>query len=171
MKKTLIERIEVGSGGAASITFSSIPQTYDGLYLLVSDRSNRAATNDALIMKLNGTASTGVRVYGSGTSATSTANPDPLNDAATATANTFSNIQFHIPNYASTTTYKSWSADGVEENNATSAYQSFTAGLYASNSAVTSIVLEVETGTGFLQYSSATLYGVTAGSDGTTTVS
>ena len=35
MKKTLIERIEVGSGGQASITFSAIPGTYTDLFLVL----------------------------------------------------------------------------------------------------------------------------------------
>lgn len=168
---TVIAHTEVGSGGATTITFNSIAGTYTDLVLLVSDRGNRAATNDALIMKLNGSTSTGRRLFGNGSVVTSTANPDPLNNSSTSTANTFSNIQFYIPNYASSTQNKSWSADGVQENNASSAHQSITAGLYASNTAVTSIELSCETGTGFLQYSSATLYGITKGSSGGVTVS
>jgi hypothetical protein len=166
---TLIEHIELDSD--TTPTFSSIPQDYTDLLLLVSDRSDRAATNDAIIMKLNGTTSTGRRLFGSGTTVTSTASPDPLDAANTDASGIYSNIQFYIANYASTTQYKSWSADGVEESNATGAYQSITAGLYSSNSAVTSITLEPETGTNFKAGSSFTLLGITAGSDGTTTVS
>jgi hypothetical protein len=168
---TVIAHTEVGSGGASSIEFSSIPSTYTDLVLFVADRSNRSATNDAVIMKLNNTTSTGRRLYGSGSTVTSTANPDPLDVANTATSNTFSNISFYIPNYSNTTTNKPWFADGTQENNATSAYQSITAGLYASTSAVSTITLTVETGTGFVQYSSATLYGITKGSSGGVTVS
>lgn len=164
MKKTLLERVEVGSGGAASITFTSIDQSYDALVVLVSDRSNRAAVNDAVILKLNGTTSTGRRMYGSGSSITATSAPDPISAANTSTANAFSNIQFVISNYSSTTKYKPWLADGAHETNATLAYATLATGVYSSNSAVTSITLTPETGTGFLQYSSAALYGVTFGS-------
>lgn len=171
MSGWVVIRHEELSSNQASIVFSSIPQTYTDLILMVSDRSNRAATNDALIMKLNGSTSTGRRVYGSGSTVTSTANPDPLNASNTDASGIYSNIQFYIPNYASTTTQKSWLADGVEESNATSAYQSITTGLYSSNSAITSIELTCETGTGFIQYSSATLYGITKGTSGGVTVS
>lgn len=172
MKKTLIQRVEVTEpAGRAAIEFTVIPQTYTDLYLVVSDRSNRAATNDALILKLNGTTSTGNRLYGSGSGTTPTANPDPLNASNTDASGIFSNIEFYIPNYTSTTEYKTWIANGVEESNATSAYQAITSGLYSSNSAVSSITLNVETGSGFVQYSSASLYGITAGNDGITTVS
>jgi hypothetical protein len=166
---TVIGHVELTSSN--TITFSSIPQTYTDLVLLVSDRSDRAASNDALILKLNGSTSTGRRLYGSGSTVTSTANPDPLDSADTSTANSFSNIIFYIANYASTTTNKSWFADGVQENNATSAHQSITAGLYASNSAVTSLSVQPETGTNLKQYSSATLYGILKGSSGGVTVS
>jgi len=171
MKKTYINRIDVGSGGAASVSFTSIPQGYDGLYILVSDRSNRAATNDALIMKLNGTTSTGKRIYGSGSSASSTSNPDPLNGADNDESGLFSNIQFTIPRYASTDQYKSWSSEGVETTDGAAAYQSVTSGFYQSNNAVSSIEFTVETGTGFIEGSSFTIYGYIAGSDETTTVS
>jgi hypothetical protein len=167
---TVISHIRLNS--ANTITFNSIPQTYTDLILLVSDRSDRAATNDALIIRLNNTTSTGRRLYGSGSTTTSTANPDPLNASDTATANTFSNIMFYIPNYSSTTINKTWYADGVQENNSsTNAYQSITGGLYASNSPVTSINLAPETGTNLKSGSSATLYGITKGSSGGVVVS
>jgi hypothetical protein len=167
---TRIAHIRLSSDN--TITFDNIPQTYTDLILLVSDRSDRAATNDALIMRLNNTTSTGRRLYGSGASTTSTANPDPLNVSDTATANTLSNIMFYIPNYSSTTTNKTWYAEGVQENNSsTNAYQSITVCLYASNSAVTTINLRPETGTNLKSGSSATLYGITKGSSGGVTVS
>lgn len=166
---TKIDHIRLSSDN--QITFNNIPQSYTDLILLVSDRSDRAATNDALIIRLNNTTSTGRRLYGSGSTTTSTANPDPLNVSNTATANTFSNIMFYIPNYSSTTTNKTWYADGAQENDATSAYQSITVGLYASNSPVTSINLRPETGTNLKSGSSATLYGITKGSSGGVVVS
>ena len=55
------------------------------------------------------------------------------------------------------------------ENNVTEGYQQIAAGLYNSTSAVSSI--EIASGGSFVEYSSATLYGITAGSDGTTAVS
>ena len=43
------------------------------------------------------------------------------------TASTFSNVEIYIPNYTSST-YKSWSADGVVENNATISAQALIPG-------------------------------------------
>ena len=166
-----IETVTVGSGGAASITFSAIPQTFTDLVILLSDRSSRSATNDGVEIKLNGATPTGRRLYGSGSSVVSDTSPEPLDGGSTTTANTFSNIQIYIPNYASTTQFKSFSADGVFENNATTAFQSIIAGLYSSNTAVTSVTLSLDTGPLFVEHSSASLYGITAGSDGIVAVS
>jgi hypothetical protein len=170
MTYTLIAHQELGSA-QGSIVFNSIPQIFTDLKLVISDRSNRAATNDAILINLNGTSSSGRRLFGTGTTVVSTADTGVLNTADTSTANTFSNIEVYILNYSVTTRNKSWSADGVTENNGTNAYPSIVAGLYASNSAVTSITLVNETGTAFLQNSSATLYGITAGSSGGVVVS
>ena len=90
--------------------------------------------------------------------------------AGSRTANTFANVQIHIPNYASSN-YKSYSSDGGEENNATAAVMGIWAGLWSDTSAITEIKLEDYNGGSWVQYSSASLYGVTSGSDGTTTVS
>ena len=39
---TPIQTVTVGSGGAANITFSNIPQTYTDLVIKISARSNRS---------------------------------------------------------------------------------------------------------------------------------
>jgi len=76
---------------------------------------------------------------------------------ATYTANTFASAEIYIPNYTSSN-YKSLSVDFVGENNATTSYQYFTAGLFSNTSAITSLVID---GTdNFVQYSTATLYGI-----------
>jgi len=170
MKKTLIERIEVGSGGQTVVTFSSIPQTYTDLYLVGSTRSD--TDDSAVYLRPNGSTanSSNKRLYGTGTSAGSTStvlmvggSPGPAQ-----TANTFSNWSAFIPNYTSSNG-KSISADAVNENNASSASQNLNANLWNNAAAITYI--ELQTGGDFVQYSSFSLYGITAGNDGTTTVS
>jgi hypothetical protein len=166
-----IQTIEVGSGGASAITFSNIPQTYDDLLILISDRASRtAAVNDAILFRCNNTAMTGRRLFGSGSSPTSTADFGAINVAQDATANTFSSISFYLSNYSSSTVTKSASFDAVGENDATLAYQTIGAGLFNSTSPVTQISLTQETGSNFLQFSSASLYGIKRGSDGRTEV-
>ena len=65
----------VGSGGVASVTFSSIPQTYTHLQVRVFARSGRARVqNGGLIMKINGNYNTYHHtLYGTGAVASSTA--------------------------------------------------------------------------------------------------
>jgi len=173
MKKTLIERIEVGSGGAASIEFTSIPQTYTDLYVVVSGRTDRSAPGERLKIQLNSDSSASRSLEGGGSSvssATYTTNDIGILPSATATANTFGSSGIYICNYTSTTN-KSVSSDSVNENNATYGEQHIVAYLATSTTAVTSLTLTTQLSNNFVQYSSASLYGVTAGNDGTTTVS
>lgn len=168
----LIEHYEVPSGGVSSIVLDDIPQTFTDLYLVLSLRSNRSSFVDGYYVKLNSTTPT-VRFLqgvgsGSGQSGTSF---NAVSSGNTSTANTFSNDSVYIPNYASTTQNKSYSIDSVMENNATDSYQQISANLYASNSAVTQITIESFTANSWREFSSATLYGITAGSDSITTVS
>lgn len=172
MKKTLIERIEVGSGGAASITFSSIPQTYTDLYLIFSARATQATTTSKVNIVLNADATNQSRrvLYGDGSStgSGSASNLEIDINGDSSTASSFSNSLVIIPNYAGSSA-KSISNDSVHENNATTALQVLNAGLWNDTSAITSLSIVASSGS-IVQYSSASLYGVTAGSDGTTTV-
>ena len=172
MSMTVIEHIEVGSGGAASIVFDLIPDTYTDLYLVCSLRSSRAGNIDDIIgCDINGSSAnfTTRYLYGSGSSVTSgTSQFVFFSTAASSTSNTFSNGELYIPNYAGSTN-KSISVNNVSENNATGAYMNITAQLWAQTAAITSLTLV--TNHGFVQYSSATLFGITAGSSGGVTVS
>ena len=163
---TLITSVTVGSGGAASVTLpatGTIPQTYTDLKVLATARSTRSGSVDDLVIRFNGSSSnyTGKRLYGSGSSATS----DTLTDirgfatGAGTTANTFSNTEFYIPNYTSSTTYKSVSVDAVNENNATESYSGLVAGLWSNNSAITTITLLANNGN-LVEGSTFYLYGI-----------
>jgi hypothetical protein len=150
----------VGSSGASSIAFSSIPSTYTDLFVMCSLRGSSAAIFDYLAIDFNnGTSATKKQLQGTGSSVSSGTSTS-LNFiivGANATSNTFSNSSFYIPNYNSTTV-KSVSIDTVTENNATTAYIELGAGLYTMGSnPITSVSL---IGTTFLQYSTATLYGI-----------
>ena len=161
----LISAVTVGSGGASSIDFTSIPSTYTDLCLKVSVRSSVAAVYDNLLVKINSvtTSQSNRSILGVGSGTPSSVSDTPIYGlmvvGANATSTTFSNVDIYIPNYASSTTNKSLSIDGVTENNATAAGATLIAGLYASNTAVSSIVLAPNSGT-FSQYSTAYLYGV-----------
>ena len=173
MSMTVIEHIEVGSGGQAEIEFTSIPATFTDLYVVMSLRSESTASNFGL--KFNGSSSdfTNRWMYGTGSSvasATAFGNFLGVGDSTSQTANTFSSHTLYVPNYAGSTN-KSWSVDSVNENNATEAYQTIVAGLWSQTTAISSLAIYQLNANDVGQYSSATLFGITAGSDGTTTVS
>ena len=153
----------VGSGGASSIDFTSIPSTYTDLVLICSLRVSRASVVNNTVIKFNGSSTSySERVlYGNGSSAGSYSDTQiyDVNNAANSTASTFANSQFYIPNYAGSTN-KSVSNDSVSETNATAATAQLVAGLWSNTSAITSISLTDYSGTNFVQYSTAYLYGV-----------
>ena len=178
MTMQLIATTTVGSGGEASITFSSIPETFTDLLIVHSLRSNRTgATGDNLKMSINGqgfgTNITTRTLFGTGSgvnSFTNVVSAGGVTATSTGTSNTFGNNQIYIPNYTSAVA-KSISVDGVGENNGTESYQYISASLWNQTAAITSIELDPDDGTLLLEHSSAWLYGITKGSDGSTVVS
>jgi hypothetical protein len=158
---TLIASNTVGSGGSATVTFSSIAATYTDLLVKASVRATN--TSVGIVLSFNGsTASrTTIGLFGDGTSTVSYSGTDPLGgleNSSGATANTFGNSELYVPNYAGST-YKSSSMDGVVENNGTAAQQFFNANLWSNTAAITSITFTPEAGN-FAQYSSFYLYGI-----------
>jgi hypothetical protein len=161
----------VTSGTPITINFNNIPQTYTDLKVVGSIRSNQTGQTFRFISfflnNTQGTAYSTTRLNGNGTSVgTSSQVNDPLiyiNNvlpASLATANTFGNLEINIPNYSSTL-FKQILIDGVSENNATASYQELQAGLYRSNTPVTSIHLEIgEYGNSYAIGSTYTLYGI-----------
>lgn len=175
MSMTKIATVTVGSGGAASIDFTSIPGTMTDLYLVVSARTNRAAdiAGLRLVFNSNTTGYTNRLLYGNGSAAYSNTDTNATAGDATAannTSNTFGNSHIYIPNYAGSTN-KSFGAEGVTENNGTFAGQFMSGALWSNTAAITSISIKAETDPTFLQYSTATLYGITKGSLAGVTVS
>lgn len=167
MSMTLIEHIEV-DGTVGEVIFSSIPQDGTDLYLVASARGD----NFQLYLFPNSNESnlSYRHLLGNGATASSATSQRWIINLDTATANTFGVTTAYIPNYAGSTA-KSVSQDSVNENNATTATQSIQAMLWNDTTAISSIKLVMGSLNDFDQYSSFTLYKVTAGSDGTTTVS
>jgi hypothetical protein len=156
-----IATVTVGSGGAATMAFSSIPSTYTDLVIKYSTRDADTG-GSAVYVTFNGlsTNRTMRTLVGTGSVANSS-NWTVIygrGDSGDRTANTFSNGEIYIPNYAGSNN-KSVSIDSVEENNATGAYAALAAGLWASTDAITSITLTPSVAN-FVQYTTATLYGI-----------
>lgn len=177
---TLIASSTVGSGGAASIDFTSIPSTYTDLLVKLSLRSNSTTSNtgqyDALLYRLNSTTTGYTSKYVSGNGAATESNSNTTGTSASAggtwgrlanggvvnnlaTASTFSNVELYIPNYAGSNN-KSLSLDSTTEQNATNAIAELDAGLWSNTAAITSVSFALLTGTLFLQHSTAYLYGI-----------
>ena len=159
-----ISTVTVGSGGAATIDFTNIPQNYTDLVLKLSARNsntNYASAGQLVYVYPNNSTGTrsGIRLQGDGSATSSSSLYYGLTQAPSdATATTFGNSELYIPNYTSSN-YKSISIDAVYENNGTTATAGIAAQLWSNTSPITSINLTPYGGT-FAQYSSATLYGI-----------
>ena len=163
---TLIETKTVGSGGISSVVFSNIPQTYTDLKISISGRTNRNSTFDNLNIGFNSSQSnfTGKVLAGYGTSGTEGASAAQLVasiNSATSTANVFSTVDIYISNYTSSN-YKSFSADAVNENIDGFAVSLVGAGLWSSTSAISSIEFYPVYGTLFTELSTFSLYGISS---------
>lgn len=142
--------------------FTSIPSTYTDLVLKVSARSG-STTGTNVAITFNGSSSNVSMklLYGNGSSAASLSDATKIaweQSISTYTANTFSNGEVYIPNYAGSN-YKSMSFDDGSENNATLAYTELGAGLWSSTAAINQITL-TSSSANFVQYTTATLYGI-----------
>jgi hypothetical protein len=154
----------VGSGGAASVTFSSIPQTYTDLKIVLSARSNYANSPEGAFLTINGsTVFSNKNVFGTGAGTASQGqvggDAGPFAAGNNWTANNFSNTEIYIPNYTSSN-YKPIGTESVLENNGSGAYEEINAILWSNTSAITSIALSVVNGTLWLQNSTFWLYGI-----------
>jgi hypothetical protein len=162
----LIETVTVGSGGAASIEFTGIPQDGVDLVCLTSIRSTEAANARPFYFYLNNSTSNydPLDLYGDGANAFArNFSSSPFIDGvagANYTANTFGSSEVYVSNYTSAVA-KSISANSVVENNGTSSRQELKAISWNDTSAVTSILIEAIAGN-FVQYSTASLYKITA---------
>lgn len=164
MYGTLISTITVGAGGAASIDFTSIPQTYKDLFIVLSARAT--STTATISMTVNGGGvSNRLYIRGNG-SATSTSTTGIIGNASisTDTASTFGSATILIPNYSATSFTKHPIMEVISENNATSANAFLVGGTFTS-SAITQVTFSLAN---FAQYSSASVYGISSGSGGST---
>ena len=167
MTMSLVQTVTVGSGGAADITFTSIPQDATDLLVVCSFRDNNTAAGNDFNVVLNGS-TTGYsfrNLRGSGSAASSGSSTGAsaygvfLSQSNNLTSNTFSNIQVYIPNYTSSVA-KSISIDGVTETNATATWMSINANTWTGTAAITSVKVFVD-GTTLREFSSASLYKIT----------
>ena len=162
---TLIASNTVGSGGATSIDFTSIPSTYTDLCFVWSMRQNTTDLSQYIRFNNDSGSNYSYRtLYGDGSNANSTSASSQTGIAfwSTAhsghTASTFSNTLMYVPNYTSSN-QKSVSMDFVAENNGTTAPMALTVGLWTGTAAINRVTF-VPFGANFVQYSSVYMYGI-----------
>lgn len=164
-----IYTVNVGAGGATSISFNNIPQTYTDLLMVQSIRTTMAGANwDDVFCQINGSTpsihSTTV-VYGINagvTAARGTGGTTLWNgwgSGAASTADTFGSNQIYIPNYASTR-FKQVILDSASEGNSATQVLGIAAVVHNSNAPITSMRFTSANGATFVQHSSITLYGI-----------
>ena len=164
-----IADIVVGSGGAASVTFSSIPSDYKHLQIRYVARSTEAQTvSGAPGMRLNGVttstyASHGLLGDGSTASSSAYAGYDYMYFFRVAGANATSGIFgvgiVDILDYASSAKNKTIRyLNGTDTNNAGSV--AFSSGVALSTSPVTSVTFDPRSSSLWAQYTSFSLYGI-----------
>jgi hypothetical protein len=171
-----ISSVTVGSGGAASMVFSSIPQTFTDLFIVVSARHNTTG-GDNVIAQLNGNTTgytfrylggsgTGVEQYTQANLGFSSGMPFGNIGGTSYTTSTMNNISLLLPNYTGSAT-KIGVGEGGFENNSSVGYLSLTGSASPVTAAVTSITIKPAF-TSFVEYSTAYLYGILKGSGGAT---
>ncbi len=148
--------------------FTSIPATGNYIEIIFDARSDRASNNsDGAKIKFNndgGNNYVGVIQWGSATpgwTQQNTAGAPTLFayvGAATSTANWFSNSRIIIPNYISTSHFKSWQARGMQlVASGANVWIYDAAGSWLSTNEISRVTLYPETGTNFKAGSRATL--------------
>jgi hypothetical protein len=163
---TLVSTVTVGAGGAASITFSGIPQNATDILIKASLYNVSGNNNVNFAFNGSSTSFSSRSLYGTGASVASTSRTDNVFGGVANGNSNFSSAGIYIPNYAGSTV-KTFSIETVFEDNATIAFQWLHAGLWSSTAAITSITFSPVSNV-IAQYSSASLYLITKGSDGAT---
>lgn len=151
----------------ATVTFSSIPNTYTDLRVVVSSRctgAQNASSIDSLAYYNSDQATnySQTQIYGNGTTIASNRNSNIaysyVGITSNATANDWPMYTFDIMSYANTTTYKTTLA----RVNSAAASTSARVTLWRSTAAITSITLYNELSLSFKAGSTFTLYGIAA---------
>jgi hypothetical protein len=159
-----ISTVTVGSGGASTITFSSIPSTYQHLQLRYIARCTGSRDNVYLSAVSGDTGSNyvGHFLYGDGSSAFSAYSAAntyvQIGKAPTTTDSGWGVGVVDVLDYRNTNKYKTWRCLTGMDNNSSFGIAQLNSILWVNTAAVTSFNLT--TNGNFPQYSSFALYGI-----------
>ena len=162
----------VGSGGTASVTFSSIPTTYTHLQIRGIVRSTASGNSGLIFAKFNGDTGSNYTFHmlqangstisgeGYGTSVINGASVS-VSPAGLSPSSVLGGFVFDILDYQNTNKYTTTrSLSGWDGNGATEQALRYSSGLWTNTSAITSIDISVRGGSNLAQYSSFALYGI-----------
>jgi hypothetical protein len=162
----------VGSGGASSVTFSSIPSTYTHLQIRAILRQNTNGNTGTFGLTTNFNGDTGSNytashvLFGNGSSAsaasssTSSAFGTSSNYPGSAeTANAFGVVVIDVLDYANTNKYKTLRGLGGYDGNNTNGIVTLRSFAWMNTNAITSITFDGGSAQ-YAQYSSFALYGI-----------
>jgi hypothetical protein len=159
----------VGAGGASSVTFSSIPTSFQHLQLRIIGRSNFAATSENIYVTFNNVTTGSLyaqhQLVGDGSSASASAsiNQDrifpSLVTGSTAGSNTFGASVIDILDYANTNKFKTTRTLTGNDNNG-NGFMVMRSGLFRSTDAITRIDLSPGATYSFAQHTHIALYGI-----------
>lgn len=161
MAHKLIQTVTVGSGGASSIEFTNIPQTYRDLMILMSANKSSQGVNISNLY-INGLAETNLG-FGSYTDSGNTGSTrtglwrsgGPYEQG---TGSLFTNSYIYLPSY--TRSYqKLWQIDTVNASISAGNYIAFQSQQSSNISPITSLRISASDST-WAQYSVASLYGI-----------
>jgi len=170
-----IATVTVGSGGAADVTFSSIPSTYTHLQIRTIGRSSNSANNGvSMRIQLNSDTGSNYSQHYLGTYQGAGSTTESVGAANTSSiyigtipdnnimADLYAGTIIDILDYKDNNKYKTLrSLSGYDFNGATSGYSYFNlqSGNWRNTNAITSIKLFGAAGN-FMQYSQFALYGI-----------
>lgn len=167
-----ISTVNVGSGGSATVTFSSIPSTYKHLQIRVLSRTtgtaNSGGDGDWIRIRFNSDSGNnyarhyiqgnGANVFAGATSSTSGGLLERSANANSA-ANVFGALTVDILDYTSTNKNKTIkNLGGIDNNGGGQMY--FTSSLWFASPAIISQIDLIPENGNFAQYSSFALYGI-----------
>ena len=171
-----IATVTVGSGGTASVTFSTIPATFAHLQVRIMAQTNRGPyAGDSCLITVNSDTGTNYpqhSVQGDGSTATATGTTTSYsamnmrNTMGSSAGPGFAAAIADLLDYANTSKYKTLRYLGGSDNNGTvsgyGGYVVFGSSVWLNTAVITSLVFKPESGTLWNQYSKFALYGVKA---------
>lgn len=165
---TFLSSVTVSSA-VSSISFSSIPQTYTDLYILLSPHTDRVSyINADLSIAINGNTASAKRAFWA-SAAGVVGNNGGIeglvqggNAGVTNQSFVFGPTTIYIPNYTNSSAkalITNWTAEGLTTD-LDNARNGMSGVSYSGTAAITSITLSPNSGTNWTQHSTFYLYGI-----------